>query len=312
MEFRKYENGDEQSILKLFKRTFGKCMSYDYWKWRYLDNPSIKENMINLAWDGDILAAHYAVSPVHLYINGLQYNAALSMTTMTDPDYQRQGLFVKLADSLFHDSETLDIIFGVPNNNSVKGFVNKLDFKLIAEIPMLQVKISNSEYKKSNRCVVMKAFDEKFDKLFESVKEKYKIITSRNMEHLNWRFISNRENEYTIFAYLENGQLLGYIVTKIYKGDEVPIGDIVDTLVTNELVLMELLSCACNLFKHQNVSLVNIWFTDNRLLNVIKDFGFTEIGQFFHFIVRDNRNDKSEEVFDFNNWYITMSDIDLF
>jgi len=131
---RKYKCGDEEFIIELFSRSFKRQLTYSYWKWRYLDNPDMNTNFINLAWNNDRLAAHYAVSPTIIFIDGKKYNSALSMTTMTDPDYRGKGLFTKLANGLFENSP-LDVIYGVPNENSVKGFTEKLNFKLIKEIP---------------------------------------------------------------------------------------------------------------------------------------------------------------------------------
>lgn len=312
MDFKKYKEGDENSIIDLFKRSFNRNISSDYWSWRYRDNPNIIEELINLAWDDNKLVAHYAVSPIQLFIDGFKYNAALSMTTMTDPEYQGRGLFTNLAENLFENSKTLDIIFGVPNENSVKGFIGKLDFKLIKEIPMLESKISKKEYRINSNCVLVEKFDERFDELFKSTINKYKIITSRRSEHLNWRFTNNPENEYKILAYMEDDKLLGYLVTKIYVGSQMITGDIVDILVTNEVVLKELLNFAFSLFQSQNVSSINTWFSDKKLIKIFEEFGFLASGQYFHFIVRDNKYKKNEELFDFDNWYITMSDIDLF
>ena len=312
MNFRRYQNGDEKSILNLFRKTFNRDMSYDYWKWRYLDNPNINENLINLAWDDKRLSAHYAVSPTQLFINKQKINAALSMTTMTDPEYRGKGLFTSLANNLFDNSSKLDIIFGIPNENSVWGFINKLDFKLIKEIPMLESNVFDDKYKTNSNCVVIEMFDERFDVLFKTMLNKYKIITSRKSAHLNWRFISNPENRYMILGYIEKNKLLGYLVTKIYTGNGITTGDIVDILVVNETVLKELLSFAFSIFKSKNVSSINTWFLDEELISVFEEFGFYNNGHYFHFIVKDNRHKKNEDLFKFDNWYITMSDIDLF
>jgi len=62
IDIRPYNPGDEQAILELFEASFGRTMSGDYWRWRFLDNP-VGEPKIDLAWDGTTLAGHYAVSP---------------------------------------------------------------------------------------------------------------------------------------------------------------------------------------------------------------------------------------------------------
>ncbi|MBP1925706.1 hypothetical protein J2Z76_001567 [Sedimentibacter acidaminivorans] len=313
MEFslREYKCGDEEFIIELFNRAFNRQLTYIYWKWRYLDNPNMNTNLINLAWNKCRLAAHYAVSPTVIFIDGKKHNSALSMTTMTDPYYRGKGLFTKLAEQLFEKS-TLDVIYGVPNENSVKGFTDKLNFELIKEIPMFKSKKFNLNYKKNNNCVILEKFDKRFDDFFIDMVNEYRIVTCRNSEYLNWRFIFNPINEYKIFSYIENDKVLGYLVTKTYTIDSTLIGDIVDILVLNENILKELLNIAFSSFQIQNVSEVNTWFNDNELFKVLEEFEFYKSNKIFHFIVRDNSEKNKEVLFDYNNWYLTMSDIDLF
>ena len=100
MELRPYAPGDEVAILRLFERSFGKPLSEAFWRWRFMDDPH-GGPLIELAWDGHILAGHYAVSPMTVAIEGERCLASLSMTTMTDPDYRGQGLFGQLATRLY-------------------------------------------------------------------------------------------------------------------------------------------------------------------------------------------------------------------
>ena len=82
MEIRKYKLGDENAILDLFKLSFKKEMSLDYWNWRFRDNP-IGTQMIYLMWDNSKLVGHYAVSPNILSIGGDMCKSALSMTMVS-------------------------------------------------------------------------------------------------------------------------------------------------------------------------------------------------------------------------------------
>lgn len=313
LDSKSYMNGNENSIISLFQKAFNRQLSYDYWIWRYLKNPNTDTNLINLAWDNNKVVAHYAVSPVKIYVGGKRYNAALSMTTMTDPDYQGRGLFTKLAMELYNNNNnTLDIIFGVPNDNSLMGFTQKLNFKLIKEIPMLKTNIVDRKYKDNIKCVEVYEFDESFDDFFTTITKKYSIIMSRDSKYLTWRFLSNPENDYKIFAYIEEDKVLGYIVVKVYNGGESPTGDIVDVLVSSEIVLRDLINKSFSYFIEQNVTNINTWFSDNKYINVFKEYGFKISDNYFHFIVKNNSDESIQGLFDFENWYLTMSDIDIF
>lgn len=127
MNIRAFEAGDEPAIYVLFEEVFGKPVSEEYWNWRYLDNP-VDTPRIMLAWEGTSLAAHYAVSPMRLSTPDGPALAALSMTTMTGPDYQGLGLFPKLAEALYAELATAGYVgvFGFPNARSHVPFVDKL------------------------------------------------------------------------------------------------------------------------------------------------------------------------------------------
>ncbi len=313
MDFRQYAAGDEKYILDVFERAFGRKLSMDYWKWRYIDSPNKDITLINLAWDENNLAAHYALSPISLFVNGTKYNAALSMTTFTHPNYFKRGLFTKLAEKLYLDNiDSLDVVFGVPNDNSVNGFIRKLGFSLIKEIPMLESKISNEKYNVSDKCTFVYEFDKKFDELFLFITNKYKIIASRDSKYLNWRFIDNPNNKYQVIAYIDADKILGYAVIKTYDSNSERIGDIVDLIAINASVLKQLIKFCFDLFQSKNVLKVNTWFSDNELMSVLKEFNFEESGLYFHFIVKNNSEKLNDGLLDFNNWYLTMSDIDIF
>lgn len=79
------------------------------------------------------MAAHYACVPARASVGGSVVNALLSLNTATDPDYQGQGLFTRLAQTTYQmaEAEGVDCIFGIANANSTPGFVRKLGFQLV-------------------------------------------------------------------------------------------------------------------------------------------------------------------------------------
>ncbi len=118
MEIKRYKKGDEREILKLFSIAFGKDLSMDFWKWRYLQNPFLEDPVINLMWDGTKLIGHYAVSPVVLNVKGESIMTSLSLTTMTHPEYGGKGIFTKLAEDLYQNMysiENIEAVWGFPN-----------------------------------------------------------------------------------------------------------------------------------------------------------------------------------------------------
>ncbi|MDC1249404.1 GNAT family N-acetyltransferase, partial [Planktomarina sp.] len=138
LRYKFYQSDDEHKILTLFELVYGKEISLEWWRWRFLENP-IDKPKIALCFNGSNLVGHYAVSPFEFYNDGTLQKAALSMATMTHPDYESRGLFTTLANMLYDDLRGSDYhyIFGFPNKDSHGVFVNKLKWQDIGLIHTL-------------------------------------------------------------------------------------------------------------------------------------------------------------------------------
>lgn len=76
--------------------------------------------------DGHEPVAYYGVVPCFIKYDGKLILAAQSVDTMTHPEHRLQGLFTQLARLTFKlcAQERIKVIFGFPNQNSVKGFLD--------------------------------------------------------------------------------------------------------------------------------------------------------------------------------------------
>jgi GNAT superfamily N-acetyltransferase len=79
--------------------------------------------------------AFYGVIPTLLWYNKRTVLTAQSADTMTHPDHRNKGLFTELANHTYALSKAMGIslVFGFPNQNSLPGLINKLDWQ-IAEV----------------------------------------------------------------------------------------------------------------------------------------------------------------------------------
>ena len=155
MEIKAYKLGDELKIIELFEQSFGKKMSLEYWKWRFSDNPFTSNIFIDLMWDNDLLVGHYAVSPVEMILEDKKILTALSMTTMTHPQYGGKGIFSKLAENLYKrlTEEGYTMVWGFPNNNSHYGFnknLNNIITKYTSHQAVDEIKMFSNIFKSYN------------------------------------------------------------------------------------------------------------------------------------------------------------------
>ena len=103
------------------------------------------KNVGFLAWsEKNEIAAYYGVFPITLTYNARDFLIAQSGDTMTAPNHQKKGLFIRLATETYSLAEQLGVhlIFGFPNNNSYPGFKNKLDWKFTGFMQKYTVRIA--------------------------------------------------------------------------------------------------------------------------------------------------------------------------
>jgi len=76
--------------------------------------------------------AYYGVIPTLLCYNDRVILAAQSADTMTHPKFRNTGLFTELAKKTYElcRNEGVLLVFGFPNQNSLPGFINKLDWHM--------------------------------------------------------------------------------------------------------------------------------------------------------------------------------------
>jgi GNAT superfamily N-acetyltransferase len=270
MEIKKFKAGDEKAILDLFKLAFNKEMSMEYWKWRFQDNPFSDEFMIHLMWEGDLLVGHYAVSPVEMVVNGDVEKTALSMTTMTHPEYNGRGIFTQLSSSLYNelkDEHEYAMVWGFPNNNSHYAFIKNLKWKNLATIPMLSLKALN--LKKIETEVTFKKhsnFTESFSQKLSSVNKAVKI--NRTAKYLNWRYVANPSADYKIISINDESAIIVYkIIPSFLKSEQFEIDIMEIQFNQNPVQLQELLSSILEL-EEVEIEKFNLWasiFSDDYL-----------------------------------------------
>jgi len=267
VEIKQYKKGDEKNILELFKLSFNQVMSIDYWKWRFIDNP-IGTQMIYLMWDNNTLVGHYAVSPTILKLNGETIcQSALSMTTMTHPEYGGKGIFTKLASSLYeteYSKGNLDIVWGFPNRFSHRGFIKNLGWKNVTVIPNFSLDLMDFRHKESSSDQFRK-IDEINDKHVSKRNElisDYKVTVEKDVQYYKWRYNLNPIVEYSIFGDNDNN----FFIIKEFRNGITSEIDILEWSVLNDFSKMkDAINTIISHFEKNGVSVkkLNFWLPIN-------------------------------------------------
>lgn len=314
MKISEYKNGNEQDILKLFYNVFKKEMSLEFWNWRFKNNPFLNKPMIHLMWDEDKLIGHYAISPIEMIIEGQVKLTALSMTTMTHPEYGGKGIFSNLAESLYNELKKINfsMVWGFPNLNSHYGFIKNLKWNDIATIPMLCLNIS--EYKIRNDSVkyfTSNQFKIKHSELLNNQKNN-KVSINKTTDYLNWRYLFNPEFEYKILEIENNDSFIVYKVIKSFSDSGKYEIDILECFFRNEINNLTALIDAILLNENREIIKINIWisiFSANHLLFEKLKFKFVQPTTYLSHL-SFFENDKVCS--DYKNWEIGFGYSDIF
>ena len=354
-DMRRYVSGDEQEIIwlfqEVFKKSMGKTESIKHWNWEYKDNPSNRIEII-LAIDKENIVGHYAVIPVKMKIKDEINLMSLSLDTMTHKDYRGRGIFPKLASKLYKElgESGISITFGFPNKNSINGFISKLNWVEISDVPIqiLPLNFKNLIYRyfknkafsnflgnifnfmfklffkmkpiKSNNIIKINDFDNRFNKLWDLAKNEFIIGIVRDKEYLNWRYFQKPEENYIVFAIKSETELKGYITLKIENRFGLKVGLIMDilTIPSNISFQNDLITHAIYYFKKNNVDIISIiMFPHWRYYNTLKSNGFIKmykviLPEKIYFGARLNNSKLNRQfIMEPKNWYLTWGDTDV-
>lgn len=317
MEIRDYIKGDEEKILELFHSTFGKLMSKEYWKWRFLDNPEDKI-MIKLMWDNEILAGHYALSPIKLNCKGTAISTALSMTTMTHPDYAGRGIFTELAEALYNDeakNSGLKAVWGFPNNNSHYGFVKNLKWVNLEQIPTFSIDVKKIKECDFSDIFNVSKFDNNHISIQKIVTRDYKVKVEKSIDYLTWRYLKNPVNNYEIFE-MQSVDISCYAVTKVFTSfvdkNKFEV-DIVELVFFDDFdSLYKLMFAIKSHFKHLDLIKINTWLplSDSKHA-LLEKMGFVNSLPITYSGIRILDTDYNH-LEDSKDWLYSMGDSDVY
>ena len=314
MEVSFYKHGDKRHILSLFQSSFKRPMSQNYWRWRF-QQLERADQLILLAWENDILVGHYAVSPVNIAFKSETLPAALSLTTMVHPNWQRRNIFTYLASKLYEKlwEEGYKCVFGFPNNSSFKGFTSKLNWTAINDIIKLRCIIPHSKPKGSCVVSICDTFTLGHNTLISRFYDN-KIMVERNLQYLKWRYLYHPINKYYIFNCYHNQELVAYCVTSMYATENGVECQFVDMIARTNSYAEQLLLEVIRYYFNKNIFIFTIWSSlGSEKLKMLLEMGFEKTNEVTHFggLFKGQISDMNI-FYEKDSWYLTMGDSDVY
>ena len=296
-------------LCDLFARTFGRTITPQFLRWRYLENPTAGVLAAIAKTDGEAVAS-YSASPVNLVQNDRLLRVALSMTTMTDPRFAGRGLFTTLAARVYEGmlAERYDAVIGFPNTNSYAPFIRRLAWKPIYEIPTMSAPVASN-----HRQAAIPAGVERDDQFllagYDQLRSDELIATARSLEYLQWRYVRHPTNRYRTYS-IPEGPHRAYCVLKPYGPNAIDVVDLqADDAAAANILLAAVMSDAAE----NGVALVNAWGPRHHFLHsCLAKSGFVNGAPVTYFGARSFGNVAGDRLFDFGNWYVQMGDSDVY
>lgn len=309
MKILPYTAGNEAEVLKLFALAFGKQMSAEYWNWRFLNNPFTPDLQIHLMWENEMLVGHYAVSPINFLVDGESAMCALSMTTMTHPDFGGKGIFTALAESLYSQltENGYDFVWGFPNSNSHYGFVKNLAWTDIGIVPMLTLDIGKFKTLPQVTYQLLKNFN---DLDITHLQDESPIAINKTVAYFNWRYVINPSAGYKILK-TNSGNIVVYKkIVSFINSAEFEIDLLEFSKIKTPLDLSELLSAI--IIEEGQAMKFNTWHSLHQSTYLtFEKLGFKQTMPNTYLGYRSfNANKKN--LSDFRNWNVSMGYSDVF
>ena len=227
-EFRLLDSSRLSELAEMFRLCFGQDVSEGYFRWKYLDSPGGEVVAFTAEREGRV-AAFYGLLPERYTVGGEATTIYQSMDTMTHPDFQRRGLFVKTARTTFnHVLAQLGHLrlIGVAGENSYPGFVNKLGWKNIekfryvfASRPLFRARTTLVKRVDLELAPIERVEEGRFDAYFARREASpLPISPVLSVAYLNWRTFDHPYEKYEVIEMSEDGQPVGVMVGQLNDG----------------------------------------------------------------------------------------------
>lgn len=350
--WQKVEYSDEHmnEMLEMTIENYGceeNISNHAFIQHEYFENPS-GEPIISLAYDFENrkMAGQYVVIAQRMYVEGKIYSAILSLNTLTREEYRGQKVFISLAEDVYQKAMDNGVYFcyGAPNQNSHHGFTTKLQFEDIGIMP-LYLKIVNGPkliWEKLRGGIVAEEEPKNFvkkikqninniveitadnldlmERFWNRAQGKYPVMVVRDASFFRWRYLEMPLRQYNIYAYFEEDEVQGYVVSRVTEVAGMRCGMIVDILFQTgrKDIGNQLIKFTSGIFRQKGVSLMGCLMQKHfEEADCLKRNGFFVCPKIlepqpFPIIFRKFTEKQVDGILtEFRNWYFTMGDYDV-
>jgi hypothetical protein len=353
-EFRKCKPEDIPQIEQLVKRVIGIDRKSDYWRWKYFDTPSAKSLSFVITCEGEIVGLTGLI-PTKFTVNGTETLASNEVDIAVLEEHRKLNVYLQMVSKIKEELliQKLDFTFGItikstsdlgqsllgskkvcaiPRYIKILDFippvVQRLAFAKYFGIVLTLLNYANKKYfsHKLNlppkwRIKQTGKFDERFDALWERIKNDYTVQTVKDSAYLNWRYVDAPHLKYQVIFLedIEKQEILGFIVYSTYVSDMTRRGSIYDIVTPkngdSSIARYLIREAVTNLYLNK-IALLECWMLPNsHIYPEIRKAGFKsrEIDglDLTYKIIEPNSSFVDSLLNDLENWNFSKGDSDI-
>lgn len=309
------EDSFKDSFLHLYKLCYGfrKDLDEQWYNWFNLECPTGLNNIYVIKDEvNNQLISAYGFLPYIVDYKGKEVKASLANNVMVHPDYQGQGLFVKISKYAIENeiNSGCKWILGIPNKNAIRGHL-KVGWQQLTSIPFYEHSINNnSKLFFPPEVQEIRSFTSEHQ--VHILPSGYDFHVKKDASFLNWRTFKRPYKQYRAFGIKgENDQIDGYIILKNFsREDGLKVTHIVDFSFKRQKNLEDLIIYAIAYAQQSKSIKLNIWGRSSDLnLSALKKFGFSPVKEENMLIVY---SEDFREIESTQNWHLTLIDNDVY
>jgi len=275
LEFRFYQDGDEEGIVSLFNTVFDREMTLTEWRWKYMLPWSEKVCSVVMVGSNNEIVGHFGGMEFPMYLDGKPIKGIAAVDTMIHKKY-RSFVRLKTMYNLFMEKLISDhpMFFGFSPDRVIKLAVDRL--KIYERVESVQegtknVAFHNTPSRFLYRLIPLSSGTPDLGSLIKRFLSEYRLVVRKDWQYLKWRYLDNPLFNYELWGLTRrfSDTILAVAALRIENNTA-----FVMDLIAPQAQIRPLLLKVENLCHTRGIKELRIW-APTSIRNLISSAGFT-------------------------------------
>lgn len=220
LEIAPWRPGDEESICRLFRRTFGREKRLDEWRWQFLGQGIEPHVMLARDDDGEVVA-HFGGVPRRVRIGDRDATFTVAVDSMVAPEHRaglkRRGLFAAVVArwvEQFCERGPVEVGYGLANQEALRIGGRLLGYTPLAGATLLARRLDREAAEEDRDVEQSDAPPADHDALWERCLSRHEVAACRDARFMDWRYRACPDGGYSFLLVRRHAALTTVCVLK--------------------------------------------------------------------------------------------------